>query len=64
MEKHKEHEFYIIVVSGKYTYFIMDKEVDRKIRLVSDELFESESRARLAAIGHIELLEQGGILDA
>lgn len=57
MEKHKDREFYIIELKGKFTYFIMDKEVDRKIRVVSDELFDYEGRAKLAAIGHIELLE-------
>ena len=57
MEKHGGYEFFIFVIKDKFSYLIMDKLVDRKIKVVSDELFEHESRARLAAIGHISLLE-------
>ena len=63
MEKHNEHQFCIVVIKDKFTYLIMDKEVDRKIRVISDELFEQEGRARLAAIGHITLIESEGVLN-
>ncbi len=58
MERHGYHDFYIIVLDGKYTYIIMDNEVSSRIKIVSDELFDTKIRARFAAIGHITLLEK------
>jgi hypothetical protein len=59
MEKHGNYEYDIIVFHGKYSYLIMSKEVKGRVKVYSNEWFEEKSKAYFAAIGHIQLLEQG-----
>lgn len=55
---HGDYIFYIVAINNGHVYFIMDKIMDRKIKTCADEIFDTEFQARMAAIGHIELIQQ------
>lgn len=56
IEKYSYYEFLITVIKGEYSYVIID---DKKIQCFSNEWYETQEEARFAAIGHIDLLENG-----
>ncbi len=57
-EKYCDYDFKIILSIDVYSYFILEKGIDR-IKVISNEWFCTENQARFAAIGHIILLENG-----
>jgi 5-methylcytosine-specific restriction endonuclease McrBC GTP-binding regulatory subunit McrB len=70
MEKFGEYEFEILNDSKKKSYYIIyqqlknrflnGKEINFRDAICGNEAYESDQEARFAAIGHIDLLENGG----
>jgi len=62
IEKHSLYEFELIKITEGWVYVIYDPEFSPSCKTImreSEEWFDTESEARLAAIGHISLLENG-----
>lgn len=59
MEKHGLYQYEVTELSDGWVYEICDLDSRPNLICVSDEWFDSKSRAELAAIGHISLLENG-----
>lgn len=63
MEKYSYYQFKVFQSSGSdwsgWVYEIHSQDKTPELIRESEEWFDSEVRARLAAIGHISLLENG-----
>jgi len=63
VRKFSTYEYELILNDKGWYYIIYDPDYDASDSTIirqSDDWYDSETRANLAAIGHITLLEQGG----